>query len=92
MVAVFVALAWFTLTTPPPEPDPSTYMPGATACWVEDKADGTAERICGDVRKAPKGAHSFADTIPNEDEPAFDCRADGNQQCAPGAAIQGEYI
>lgn len=40
----------------------------ANACWVEDKEDGTTERLCGDVSKAPKDAHSFSDTVPNENE------------------------
>lgn len=61
---------------------------GPTACWVEDKPDGSAERLCGDVSFAPQGAHSFTDTPPNEDEPAFDCRADGNQICGPTTTVK----
>lgn len=63
----------------------------AHACWVEDKTDGTAERLCGDVSKAPATARNFSDRIPEEDEPAFDCKADGNQLCEP-ALPQGVLL
>ena len=59
----------------------STQLP--KACWVEAKDDDSHERICGEVRKAPPGASHFSDSIPNEDDPAFDCLADGNRRCEP---------
>lgn len=78
MFIIVLALMLATAYAPAPEEPQRT---GPVTCWVEDKPDGTAERICGDAHKAPAAAHSFSDNEPTEDNPAFDCRADGNQIC-----------
>lgn len=79
----FLALACGILAALVLMSDPVPVQDAPKACWVEEKA-GTEyppERICGYVRTAPNGSHSFSDSIPEEDEPAFDCRADGNGIC-----------
>lgn len=82
-LTALVVFAMFALVVAAPaEPVP------AKACWVETKADAAHERICGDVADAPPGSTHFADVIPNEDEPAFDCIADGNGVCGPVPAYR----
>ncbi len=49
------------------------------ACWVEHQEDGSANRVCGLVVEAPKDAKKFSDTVPEEDQPAWDSLADGNK-------------
>lgn len=57
------------------------------ACWVEDKQDGTAERICGHHSQAPFTAYDFTPgpVPPMEDQPGWNCKADGNHLCEPQA-------
>lgn len=79
----FLALACLILAGLILATDPANVPDAPKACWVEDKA-GTSyppERVCGYVRSAPNGSRNFSDTIPQEDEPAFDCQADGNGIC-----------
>jgi hypothetical protein len=73
MIAVVLALMIFTAYAPVPA---QQQQDGPKACWTEDKADGSTERICGNVKLAPKGSHDFSDT----------------PSTTKNTALQGEYI
>lgn len=60
-------------------------LPGATLADTEDVTRGDQGVVCR------VGSPAVGDRVLDDDDPAFDCRIDGNRQCGVAADIGGPY-